>query len=169
MSPIPDPRFSKTRRAETLRKEREAGDLAARMEYIKPLVMLVIGGTAVMGVRFFSAGAGAALLYPVALSIELVFGVAGLWLAAKLWLGGAGPLALAILRLAGIYAATDLIASLVSPWMFLGWAIHIACYLGLLTWLFELDLADSIMLAVITFLLKVLGAFTIGFLLAGVI
>ena len=68
MSPIHDPRFSKTRRDEALRKEREGADLATRMEYIKPLVMLVIGGTTVIGVRFFSAGAQAALLYPVGLS-----------------------------------------------------------------------------------------------------
>ncbi len=146
MPPIQDPRFSKARWNETLQEQREATERASRMEYIKPLLMLVIGGGVVMALSTF-AGSGdpdefsrpvAALLYPVGLVFELFFGVAGLWLATKLWLGGVGPLGLAILRLAGIYAATELIAILAAPLQFLGWFVYLVCYVGLLAWLFDL-------------------------------
>lgn len=91
MSPIPDPRFSKARWDKRLEQDREAGQHASRMEYIKPLVMLIVGAAVMMGVWAFAdsgmadapTGPVAALLYPVWLSVELVFGVIGLWVAAK--------------------------------------------------------------------------------------
>ena len=55
MSPVYDPRFSEARWEKTLQKDREASDQAARMEYIKPLVMLVLGGAVVMGVYLLRA------------------------------------------------------------------------------------------------------------------
>jgi hypothetical protein len=155
--------------------DREAGAQAARMEYIKPLVMLVAGGAVVMGVRLLSgagdsdelSGAALAALYPIGLAIELAFGVAGLWVAAKLWMGGAGPLGLAILRLAGIYAATDLIAIVVAPLLALGWFIKITLYVVMLAWLFDFEIVESIMVAVITFVLKFLAALAIAGLVMG--
>ncbi len=173
MSPIPDPRFSKARWDKTLEQDREAGDRASRMEYIKPLVMLIVGGAVMMGVWAFAdrgmadapTGPLVALLYPVWLLVELVFGVVGLWITTKLWLGGVGPLGLAILRLAGIYAATDLIQLVVAPLMIVGWIIHLVSYVLLLAWLFDLEIAESVILAVITFLLKVAGGAVILFML----
>ena len=94
-------------------------------------------------------------------------GVAGLWLAAKLWLGGAGPLGLAILRLAGIYAMTDLIGIVVAPLLMVGWLIKIAVYVAMLAWLFDFEIAESIMVALITFVLKVIGAVAIASLITG--
>jgi hypothetical protein len=162
MSPIYDPRFSKTRWEQDLQKEREAGEHAARMEYIKPLVMLLVGGLIVMGLHLVTtpddpdgvSGPVLAAMYPVVLSIELAFGVAGLWVAATLWLGGAGPLGLGILRLAGIYAMTDLIAIIVAPLLMVGWLITISLYVVMLAWLFDFEVKDSIAVALITFLLK---------------
>lgn len=176
MPPIQDPRFSKARWNETLQEQREATERTGRMEYIKPLVMLVIGGGVVMALLTFAgsgdpdelSGPAAALLYPVRLVFALFFGVAGLWLAAKLWLGGVGPLGLAILRLAGIYAATDLIPIIAAPLQFLGWFVYLVCYVGLLAWLFDLEAIESMMLALITFVLKILASFTILSLLGGV-
>ena len=175
MSPVYDPRFSEARWEKTLQKDREASDQAARMEYIKPLVMLVLGGAVVMGVYLLRgpedpdefSGAARVLLYPIGLAIELVLGVAGLWLAAKLWLGGAGPLGLAILRLAGIYAMTDLIGIVVAPLLMVGWLIKIAVYVAMLAWLFDFEIAESIMVALITFVLKVIGAVAIASLITG--
>lgn len=96
-------------------------------------------------------------MYPVIIAVELVFGLLGLWIAAKLWLGGVGPLGLGILRLAGIYAITDLIAMLVAPLMILGWFIRVVVYVGLLAWLFDLEPNDSIIVALITWLLKLVA------------
>ena len=84
-----------------------------------------------------------------------------------MWLGGVGPLGLAIVRLAGIYAATDLIAILAAPLLFLGWFVYLVCYVGLLAWLFDLEAIESIMLALITFVLKIIAGFAIISLLGG--
>lgn len=133
------------------------------MEYIKPLVMLVAGAATVM---LLDIGDASALLYPVLLAIELAFGLAGLWLACKLYVGGAGPLGLAVLRLAGIYAATDVIAMLADPLGALGLIIHLLCFVGLLAWLFDFDPWETVVVLVVTFLLKIVAsAAVIGFLI----
>lgn len=81
--------------------------------------------------------------------------------------GGAGPLGLAILRLAGIYAAVDLLAVIIAPLFFVGWLIQLVCYVCLLAWLFELEVSESIALAVVTFLLKVGAGLILAATLAG--
>ncbi len=181
MSPIYDPRFSKVRRNRDLAAERDAADQAARMEPVKPLVLLAVAGTTVviaLAVRG-SPGAGPppALLYPVQLSLGVAAGTLGLWAASKLWLGGAGPLGLAILRLAAVHAAVDVIAVITLP-MFVGpvfygprivwfWIVQGICFAWLLCWLFDLDISDSILLAIITWVLKIATALALGLLLAG--
>ncbi len=142
------------------------------MEYLKPLAMLLLGGGTVVAWLFLTPAVGAdgpaaALRYPVVLAIELVFGVAGLWVVSKLWLGGAGPLGLAILRLAGIYTAVDLLAVIIAPLFFVGWLIQLVCYVCLLAWLFELEVSESIALALVTFLLKVGAGLILAATLAG--
>ncbi len=177
MSPIQDPRFSSIRKRETLQQDRDAGERAARMEYIKPTVMLLLGGGMVMGSLLFSGGAGpdemsgigSALLYVLGISIELIVGVAGLWAASAIWLGGMGPLRLGILRLAGIYAMTDMIGLFLGELAFVGWLIQLVCYVAMLAWLFELDIGDSILVAFLTFVLKIGAGIAIGVILAGVL
>jgi hypothetical protein len=177
MAPIPDPRFSDAHRAKSLQLDREAGERAARLEYIKPLVMLVVGGVLVMAVLLLREAddpdapsrALLALAYPIGLAIQLAFGVAGLWIAAKLWLGGAGPLGLAILRLAGIYAMTDLIGTVVAPLLALGWFIKITLYVVMLAWLFDFEIIESIIVALITFAIKFITAITVASLIAGLL
>ncbi len=175
MSPVPDPRYSQARWDKNLQENREADEQAARMEYIKPLVMLLVGGLVVMGLHLMTtpedpdgiSGAVLAAAYPIGLAIELAFGVAGLWIAATLWLGGAGPLGLAIVRLAGIYAMTDLIGIIVAPLVMVGWLIMVVLYVVMLAWLFEFDIKESIMVALITFLLKFLAGVVIFSLIMG--
>ncbi len=171
MSPIQDPRFSGSRWSETLEKDRQAAERAGKLEYIKPLIMLVVGGGIVMtalaaadaeiGGAGATAAAAAATMYPIVLAIEVVFGIIGLLIASYLFLGGAGPLGLAVLRLAGIYAAVDCVAVIASPLMFLSWIIQGVLYIGLLAWLFELEFTDTLLLAVITFVLKIVAGFAV--------
>lgn len=157
--PIEDPRYAAKRRERLLDEQADAA-AAARLEYIKPIVMLVGGVAVVMGMSV-TAGGREALLYPIVLAIELVFGVLGLYVATKLWLGGVGPLGLAILRLAGIYAVTDVVSLLTQPLLIVGWLITAAVYVGLLAWLFELEVMESVILALITFLLKLIAGFVL--------
>ena len=175
MSPVPYPRYSQARWDKNLQENREADEQAARMEYIKPLVMLLVGGLVVMGLHLMTtpedpdgiSGLVLAAGYPIGLAIELAFGVAGLWIAATLWLGGAGPLGLAIVRLAGIYAMTDLIGIIVAPLVMVGWLIMVVLYVVMLAWLFEFDIKESIMVALITFLLKFFAGVVIFSLIMG--
>lgn len=168
MSPIQDPRFSHAHKSQMRQQDRDAGERAARMEYIKPTVMLLLGGGIVVGSVLSSGSAGSALLYVLVLSVELIVGVAGLWAASAIWLGGMGPLGLGILRLAGIYAMTDMIALFLGELAFVGLLIQLVCYVAMLAWLFELDPAESILLAILTFVLKIVAGFAIAITLAGV-
>ena len=168
MSPIQDPRFSNAHKSQMRQQDRDAGERAARMEYIKPTVMLLLGGGIVVGSVLSSGSAGSALLYVLVLSVELIVGVAGLWAASAIWLGGMGPLGLGILRLAGIYAMTDMIALFLGELAFVGLLIQLVCYVAMLAWLFELDPAESILLAILTFVLKIVAGFAIAIILAGV-
>lgn len=168
MSPIQDPRFSHAHKSQMRQQDRDDSERAARMEYIKPAVMLLLGGGIVLGYLLLSSGVGSALLYVVILSIELIVGVAGLWAASAIWLGGMGPLGLGILRLAGIYAMTDMIALFLGELAFVGWLIQLVCYVAMLAWLFDLDPAESILLAILTFVLKIVAGITLAVILAGV-
>lgn len=168
MSPIQDPRFSHAHKSQMRQQDRDAGERAARMEYIKPTVMLLLGGGIVVGSVLSSGSVGSALLYVLVLSVELIVGVAGLWAASAIWLGGMGPLGLGILRLAGIYAMTDMIALFLGELAFVGLLIQLVCYVAMLAWLFELDPAESILLAILTFVLKIVAGFAIAITLAGV-
>ena len=168
MSPIQDPRFSHAHKSQMRQQDRDAGERAARMEYIKPTVMLLLGGGIVVGSVLSSGSAGSALLYVLVISVELIVGVAGLWAASAIWLGGMGPLGLGILRLAGIYAMTDMIALFLGELAFVGLLIQLVCYVAMLAWLFELDPAESILLAILTFVLKIVAGFAIAIVLAGV-
>ncbi len=168
MSPIQDPRFSHAHKSQMRQQDRDAGERAARMEYIKPTVMLLLGGGIVMGYLLLSSGVVSALFYLPVITIELIVGVAGLWAASAIWLGGMGPLGLGILRLAGIYAMTDMITLFLGELAFVGWLIRLVCYVAMLAWLFDLDPAESILLAILTFVLKIVAGIAIAVILAGV-
>ncbi len=160
MSPVHDPRYSHARWGKNREQEVAASEREARLAWLVPLGMLVVGAGAVMGVRALSGGieglSGPALaaLYPAGLAFEVAVGVLGLWVAAKLWLGGADTLGLAIVRLAGIYAAIDVLFLVPLP-VFVTWVAAVIAYVGLLAWLFDLEHQDAAILAFITFVLKV--------------
>lgn len=175
MPPVHDPRFSSARKQQTYQQEQLEAQRLGRWEYHKPLIMLGAGVAGCIAIAAFQGrevGAGAvalsfAAVYPLILAVELAFGIIGLWLAAKIWLGGVGYLTLAILRLAGIYALTDAIALLLEPLLLVGWLIRIAIYLGLLAWLFELEIQDSIFVGLITWFVKIAAGIGIGIALSG--
>jgi hypothetical protein len=74
----------------------------------------------------------------------------GLWIASRIWLGGVGPLPLAVLRLAAVYAGAYAVTLYATPLPFDGWFVTIAAYLVLLMWIFRLGVIDTWMLAVLT-------------------
>jgi hypothetical protein len=134
----------------------------SRMDVLYPLVlvgaglvMIAMAGGAGTGAAF--APAGLTIAYFAGLVLSVALGVAALWVASHLWLGGAGPLPLAVLRLAAVYAVVDGVAVIAAPLLIIGWLLALAVYIGLMMWLFELDARDAVMLTALTFLIK-LGA-----------
>ena len=63
---------------------------------------------------------------------------------------------------------TDMIALFLGELAFVGLLIQLVCYVAMLAWLFELDPAESILLAILTFVLKIVAGFAIAITLAGV-
>lgn len=168
--PVADPRFA-ARRHQELLQETSASSRATRLEYLKPLIMFFAGAGFVVIYTASTAGnkelSGAAFagLYCIGFAIQLVVGFLGLWAASSLWLGGIGPFGLSMLRLAGIYGVFDAARILASPLSALGTILCLIMYVILLAWLFELELGDSIILALITFLIKIGVGFLIVLLL----
>lgn len=170
MSPIQDPRFSKVHKRETLQQDRDAGERAARMEYIKPLALLGIGLPIAIALVVQWAGprpdlstASAAGRYLLQFGLSIALGMTALVVATKLMAGGAGPLRLAILRMAGALAVFDV------TYLLLGGNLQITMFpglvatfvlVGLIVWLFEMDLAEGALVGIIVCTLKL--AATIG-------
>ena len=61
----------------------------------------------------------------------------------------------------------DLIGMIVASLLMVGWLIVVVLYVVMLAWLFELDIKESIMVALITFLLKFLAGVVIFSLVMG--
>lgn len=61
----------------------------------------------------------------------------------------------------------DLIGMIVASLLMVGWLIVVVLYVVMLAWLFELDIKESIMVALITFLLKFLADVVIFSLVMG--
>jgi hypothetical protein len=151
---------------EILEDDSKATALAARWDFLKPLFLLLIGLGIVVGWlshagaeaadAAVAANTMAALVggYFLRLAVQVAVGVGGLWVAANLWLGGAGPLHLAFVRLAAIYVTVDVIWIALGGFAPAAFLVGLLSYLFLLMWLFELDLGESFMLALITFCLK---------------
>lgn len=166
MPPIQDPRFSKARWNETLQEQREASERTGRKEYIKPLVMLGVCAPIALGLFVRLAwsnpevsAAAFAVVYPIGLGVSVAVGILALFIASQLILGGAGPLGLATLRIAGACAAHDV------AYLLLGGRVGLTAFpfltavfifVGLVVWLFEMDLSDAALVAIIILVLKLL-------------
>lgn len=170
MSPIQDPRFSKVQRDAALQEERTASDRAAQLEYVKPLAVLGIGLPIAIALVVQWAGthpdintASVTGRYLLQFGLSVVLGMAALVVATKLMAGSSGPLHLAVLRMAGALAVFDV------TYLLLGGNLQITMYpglvatfvlVGMIVWLFEMDLAEGALVGIIVCTLKL--AATIG-------
>jgi hypothetical protein len=92
----------------------------------------------------------------VYLAVQVLVGYAVLWVCFA-FLGDLGTPLLNLLRLAGIYALVDLIGAVAGllPIVLLPWAISLACYVGLFSDAFDTDWAESLLVIVLTGLVKI--------------
>ncbi|MBX3357924.1 MAG: hypothetical protein KF745_05805 [Phycisphaeraceae bacterium] len=137
-------------------KRQREGAKTAQQEYIKPLVMLIVGvaGVAVLG----GQGASSVLAYLVATGIGVVVGLAVYWVCCMLWIGFDAPMGLTALRLAGIYVVVDLVAHLCDllPIPLLTMILPCLTYMGLLMSMLDMEIVDAVVVAIATFIVKML-------------
>lgn len=146
-------------------KNRENSEAVRRDTYIKPLVYFAVGFGIVSLIQLLSGGIDDLLFYAVGYAIQVPIGVAVYWVCCLIWIGFDAPVHVTALRLAGIYALVDLASAIFSfvPIPIIGWVAPLLIYVGLLMDLLELDLQDAVIVALITFLVKVLiAAFVIA-------
>jgi len=157
MSPYVDPRAVGDRWQQQLERERQASVTAARMEYIKPLIMLVLGWIFWVAYNLATEHAGLAAVIPltvgwaIMMAISIVAGLLGLIVTCKLFGDDAGLLTLAFVRLAGIYSVIMLVAVLCGHFAgCFGLLITLGIMAGLIAWLFEWELRQGLIVAVVT-------------------
>jgi len=165
MSPVDDPRYSKARWSKVRQTEQRDAGAIARMEYIKPLVLVAAGvPIGMLLATRGAAGAEAAVGWLVFLGLSIVLSLIALVIASRLFLGGGGPLGLEILRIAGAATVADavylLLAGDFSPSLMSVVGASFV-FVGLVVWLFDMDLEDAALLAIIILVLRILLAVAI--------
>jgi hypothetical protein len=94
----------------------------------------------------------------VAAVLETVLGILAAYLTSSISGISFGELRTAALKLAGILLFTGALAFLIP----LGWIIALFVYLGLLVWLFELDMREALLFAVVLWFMRLLIRFTLA-------
>lgn len=164
MSPIYDPRFSQTKREGALQLEQDASKQASRIEYIKPLVILGIAFPLAMMMVVGSivprqdvTTASILGFSVISFGLSLLLAMVALLIASKILIGNFGPIGLAVLRMASVLAVFDVVYLLLGG----GWNITVfpglvatVILVGMIVWLFDLDLISGALVAIIIFVLK---------------
>ncbi len=164
MSPIYDPRFSKTKRDESLQLERDTSKQSTHFEYVKPLVIFGITFPFSLILVANSGGwdqdittASALCFFVINFGLSLLLAMVALLIAAKILIGGFGPIGLAVLRLASALAVFDVVLLLLGGgWHFTIFPGLVATILlaGMIVWLFDFDLTEGALVAIIICVLK---------------
>ncbi len=165
MAPVHDPRYSKARWNDVHQADQRDAEAIARMEYIKPLALVAAGVPIGMLLATRGpAGAEAAVGWLVFLGASIVLSMIALFIAARLFLGGGGPLGLDILRIAGAATVADATFLLIAGGFIVSVVSVVGAsfvFVGLVVWLFDMDLEDAALLAIIIWVLRILLAVAI--------
>ena len=103
-------------------------------------------------------------MYLLGYLVGVPIGVAVFLLCCMIWIGFDAPIHLIAFRLAGVYAVTNIAQTLIGFAPYGGivlWLIPMAMYVGLLSQMLEIELAEAIVVGFLTFLAKVIIALTI--------
>lgn len=132
----------------------EDSQRSARMEYIRPLIMLAAGLAGLIVFHLARSETEALVGTLIVFAIKVPSGTLAFWLLCLAWLGFDAPLRLTVLRLAGIYAVTDFADRVLSltGLPILAWPVSFFLYYGLL--MQELDLDEWRDALVLSLLMK---------------
>ena len=124
-----------------------------------PVVLIVLGllmyGAGVMWKTSAQVAGFAMGLVAAAAVLETVLGIVAAYITSSIGGISFGELRTAALKLAGILLFTGALAFLIP----LGWIIALFIYLGLLVWLFELDMREAVLFAVVLWVIRLLVSF----------
>ena len=151
-------------RARALDRERELAAQARRMEYIKPVLMVLIGGGILCGIWGSQAGAGVVPVYAIWLTINVAVTMVIFFLCCVLWIGFDAPFHLTAMRLAGIYAVSEcaqVVVGSVIPFGWIPWIVGLFFFIGLLQSMLDLEMQDAVILAFLTMIAKFVGMIVI--------
>lgn len=137
-------------------KDRENSKAVAKEAYLKPLVYFAVGYLGVCFIAGLQGGVGHVLFYSISLAIQIPIGVAVFWACCLVWIGFDAPIHLTAIRVAGIYALSDLAGSVFGFLPLVGWVASLLVYAGLMMELLEIDLQDAVLVSVATFVVKVI-------------
>lgn len=136
-------------------------------EFAIPMALLTLAVIIYAGYGFWAGGAegtmGIIVLIGLNVIFGVVFGIAGFYVATWLFGISYGNLITAVPKMAAIVLFPDAITLFVPG--VLGWLISVVLYFFLLSWLFDLDAHETFMTTVTLFVLKILAAGLIGFMI----
>ena len=145
---------------------------ATREAYRTPIIMAAVAVPLAAALTAVHTGdALDALAYLIGFAIEVPVGVGAFWLCCVLMLGFDAPMRLTAVRLAGIYAVVDAVHAglALTPVPLIPWLAAMVIYIGLLMSLLELDVQDAIVVALVTFIVKLMLALTVDAFLLGLL
>lgn len=139
-------------------REMEESQRQAKLAFIKPACMLV-GGLAATTLILVMQSSGAAIPgYLIAFAIGFVVSLVVYFVCSVIFIGFDEPFPLTALRLAGVYAVTDALSTLMAPlpigWV-AGWLIVGIVWIGLMVAVMEIDTEDAVIFGVISLVAKI--------------
>lgn len=165
-------------KAKGRQRDREIAAAAARMEYIKPIIMIVAGLTITSTLLGSMDGGGGAAIggYFILYGISAFLTIIAYLLCVIMWLGSDAPLIIIITRLMGICAVMDvLLVGIFARIPFVGFGfiglgyrfvLPLVIYAGFLAHMMEIEWEEALMVGVITGFVKVVGTIAIAYWIA---
>jgi hypothetical protein len=127
-------------------------------EYVVPAVLLGIGVLVYLGYAVIVNGVdgilGMLIYLPIRIAVQVTLGVVACFITAKIMGTGFGDLKSAIIKLAAIFMFPGAVTFFIP---YVGWLMALVLYWGMLEKLFELEAMETIVLAVVIWLVN-LGA-----------
>jgi len=164
MTPVHDPRFSAAAKREAVAED------VTREEYMKPLILMAIGGGILLVTFLFIGGpAGAAFgigAIAMVLAIQVVVGFLALLIVSAVASTSVGTLPLALLRLAGAFTLIAGTAIILVPLGCFGPLLNLLVLGGVLMWLFDFEGAEAVGVIVLMIILSWGARYLVGALFA---
>jgi len=161
MSPIPDPRFSGSRRASVMEATRAAAEADAARRQRYAIIMTIVALLCFPVIAVIKADQTSVLFFTlllfVMLAVRVVLGVIAAYILAATVVGGMGYLGEAVVKLIGVYAVTTVtgqLMSFVAPDL-LAMLANFGIFVILIHWIFDLDGVEAWLFAIITAVLNI--------------